>query len=708
MLGIRSRTSQGSGGLISLKMPGSREVIVTMAHVGIEPEQIDRAVNDPEVQAAAEALRAKHAGKKIIVGLDVCQRLSGGALKLAAFEKLLTDYTNAMGSAVLVQRSIRNGSNPDDEATTSADLTKIVASINARYAVEGGGNGGNGGGGGAGGLLVDYEEVARMPPLKARVALWLASDVFLLTPIREGLNLMPLEYIYARQHLGSAGVVVASEFSTVSALLSGALKVNPFYALHVADTLDKALCMPAKECNNRRLRDMTFISTHPSSKWTKGILADLVMLKKQIKIDAAKDSLEDMLALARGGVEPLPVALNLDYISQCYDRARGAGLSTVGTRVFIFDYGGTLLHKEKQDVYIKQTLSAISGRRPTDAVMRAVRRLSDDPHNAVMVVTGLTKLKLNGIFSDMENVTLATSNGLVYSWGRNMLTAEEWEAQQAARAAWEDRALGEAVAGFEMDLATHAAPVAPGSKPARRQSSANVVRQWVAAGTSAGVVAEEVSISESGRMALITADEEELRGGRRWACLDYDINWLAVRAIALPIITRFTFRTNGTCMTPRIPGIGWSYFGADPDWSEKQAAQLAMELEASLANFDVKVVSHIQGSIEVVPSQLNKGVLVRHFLRRLITKRATRLPIFACVIGDEVSDDIMFDALFDVVSETGCPARLTDLRTFTVCVGRRETPADFYVNDVTDVEHLLTKLADSPTTQPEPGLRVAT
>ena len=100
--------------------------------------------------------------------------------------------------------------------------------------------------------------------------------------------------------------------------------------------------------------------------------------------------------------------------------------------------------------------------------------------------------------------------------------------------------------------------------------------------------------------------------------------------------------------------------------------------------------------------------MVRHFLRRLISKRARRLPIFACVIGDEASDDIMFDALFDVIGENACPARLTDLRTFTVCVGRRETPADFYVNDVTDVEHLLAKLADSPTTQPGPGPRVAT
>jgi len=63
--------------------------------------------------------------------------------------------------------------------------------------------------------------------------------------------------------------------------------------------------------------------------------------------------------------------------------------------VFIFDYGGTLLHKEKYDIYIKrQTLSAIAGRKPSDEIMHAIERLSNDPHNVVVVITGLTKQKL--------------------------------------------------------------------------------------------------------------------------------------------------------------------------------------------------------------------------------------------------------------------------------------------------------------------------
>lgn len=82
--------------------------------------------------------------------------------------------------------------------------------------------------------------------------------------------------------------------------------------------------------------------------------------------------------------------------------------------------------------------------------------------------------------------------------------------------------------------------------------------------------------------------------GRQWLVLhdpsSSPIDWDAISAIAVPIITKFTFRTNGTCQTPRYPGIGWSYFGADPDWGGKQAAQLTVELEAALANHDVKVM----------------------------------------------------------------------------------------------------------------------
>jgi trehalose 6-phosphate synthase/phosphatase len=269
-------------------------------------------VADPEVQRRVAELKAKYAGKKIIAGIDMCQRLSGGSLKLAAFDKLLCDYSNAMGSVVLVQKSLRPGSNSIEEATTSDDLTKMVHDINARYSRAGGE-----------GVLVDYEEVtSHRMMLKDRVVLYLAADVFLLTCIREGLNLNPLEYIYTRKDLEHAGVVVASEFSTCSSILSGSLKINPFYALQVADTLDKALCMTSRECFNRRMRDITFVSTHPSSSWTKQILSDLNFMHKQRReLKAGNGAGKGLLGVAAEAAR-MPKAANVETISACYALAR--------------------------------------------------------------------------------------------------------------------------------------------------------------------------------------------------------------------------------------------------------------------------------------------------------------------------------------------------------------------------------------------------
>jgi trehalose-6-phosphatase len=261
--------------------------------------------------------------------------------------------------------------------------------------------------------------------------------------------------------------------------------------------------------------------------------------------------------------------------------------------------------------------------------MSALKVLSEDPNNAVMVVTGLTKMKLGDTFKDFPNLTIVTSNGLVYSWGENMK-------EDAI-----DEALREPDAG-------------------------------------------------AGVMEGIGADST----GRQWGCLDFNIDWQAVRAIANPIITKFTYRTNGTCQSPRIPGIGWSYFGADPDWGSKQVKLLTIELEAALANFDVKIVSQIQGSIEIVPSALHKGIFVKKFIHRVLEKRGGKFPPFCMIMGDETSDDYMHVALHKHISRAKVSACVGDMKAFTVNVGRRQTPADLYAYNVTDVEELISRLSD--------------
>ena len=335
MLGHASKNLPG--GLLAL-LVDNRHVIVSMSHVSVEPQRIIDAVNDPAVQSMATALRDKHAGKKIVVSVDPCQRLAGGALRLAAMDQFFSDNNSMKSSVVLVQKSLRTGtSRVLDEATTSLELQEMVNQMNRKYAPEGQ-------------VVVDYEECKSLT-MHERVALWLAADVFLLTSIREGLNMMPLEYILSRRGLPFAGVVVASEFSTCSSLLSGSLKINPFYSQHVSDTIDKAICMDARECAHRRQRDIGFVSSRPSALWTKSILQDVEQLRNMDSVTTDNHLTE---------------LFDPSVFLGCYEGAiKNAGICDRLSRLFVLDYGGTLLHKEKFNLHIKQNLSAISGRKPT-------------------------------------------------------------------------------------------------------------------------------------------------------------------------------------------------------------------------------------------------------------------------------------------------------------------------------------------------------
>lgn len=566
MLGIRSNTREG--GMLTLSVQ-DREVVIAMSHVSIEAERIDEVLRDPTTMKLVDEYKAKYGNKKIVLGIDVCQRLSGLALKMSAFEKLIADYhvagtthstsnsikespmrqervlwnTNSLDNTpnvnhpptpserhsnsrdvILIQRSIRQGNRCEDEETTSNDMKKLVHDLNAKYAPYS-----------ASSLLshaqsskssgvctmIDYQEVTGLT-LQQRVALYLIADVFFSTPIREGLNLMPLEYIYSRSNQPRAGVIVASEFSTCSCLLNGSLKVNPFAPHAVADILDKALHMSKKECEYRKQRDLPFVISHPSALWTKQILQELEELRYNVGHGR----------MMKRKVFPAPLRIP-DMVDAYQFAAREKGLSEIGTRVFIFDYGGTLLAKEKFDIYIKQTISAISGRRPPESMLTALKQLSDDPLNIVVVITGLTKAKVINSFVDMPNITLATSHGLVYSWGENLRNA-----------------ISNATTSTYTTSATPVSPTTPSTTP-------------FTTAVSSGAGAAGASVGED---------------GRKWEYLDGNIDWHTVTEIAGPIITKFTNRTNGTCQTPRFPGIGWSFFGADPEWGSKQSQQLHVSI----------------------------------------------------------------------------------------------------------------------------------
>jgi trehalose 6-phosphate synthase/phosphatase len=372
-----------------------RNVVITISHVGIEKENIREALKDPSVAAAAAALRAKHKGKLLIAGVDPCQRLSGIPLKLLAFEQFFNTVADWKDKIVLVQRTHFSTSRLGDQAYSSHEIRELVARITAIHGVD----------------VIDYEESPVPLDLKARLALWLACDILMVTSIRGGLNLYPLEYVFAKgmgnphdnskcasmTRRSKAGVVILSEFSACCCVLNGGLRVNPWNITEVVNALDRAINMSDEERLGRRARDLPYITSQPSSNWTRQVLSILQECIDDEGMDTPGTDFQQ---------------LDIPKIQQAYRDS--------GRRLFLLDYGGTLISRENMSMYMKKDFTAVSGKVPSRGMMEALSKLCADPKNTVFVISGVSQVNLTHVLGHIEGLGLAAEEGALFSWARSI------------------------------------------------------------------------------------------------------------------------------------------------------------------------------------------------------------------------------------------------------------------------------------------------
>ena len=631
------------GGLIGVSFQG-QTVLVSMSNVSIEPRMVDAALMLPSVQTGAEELRHKHQGRTIIGALDMGQRLSGTSLKLLAYERMLQDYPLWKSKVVMVQRLLLPGSRVKDEEVTTREVRFLVQRIQEKFGPE----------------VIDYQELTGSSmAMDQRLALWRATDILMSTPIREGLNHWPMEYIYSHKEPNPPGVVIASEFSAICSILNGALRVNPYDIKMMITTIDKALSMDRQEREGRRYRDIDFVSNSPSDKWVKNVLRDLRDATMHQNNNNSNASESNSQTPTPGGLTPIrkelidSVAgflaresslafcnLNIRALKRAYDSSK--------RRVIITDFNGTIVMKEPPGKYLKREILGTSGNKPPQAVIEALSSLSSDPRNTVYVVSGDSAENVLNALGDIPNLGLAVSNGARYS-------------------------------------------------PPQEAAAGNSRR-------------------------------------RRWFTFDLGVDWDAVKRVALPVLSKYTARSNGSFVKLTSFSIGWSYYSCDPEWGSLQASHLVLELENELKTFDVRFVT-LKGIVEVVPRQLNKGLIVTKVLRDTSKKHGDGVDFCLC-LGDDISDEKMFASVFSFLAEMGdevnrlpgppvmaddgaapnddddndddndkddqmdvtttTPSTTTipdQVYCYAVAVGKKQSHASFYVNGAQDVANALVMLA---------------
>jgi trehalose 6-phosphate synthase/phosphatase len=615
IFGLKYETLEG--GLIGVHYAG-RTVMVTMSNVSIEPQMIGAALVLPAVSAGKQALKDKHAGRHIIGGCDIGQRLSGVSLKLLSFERLLKDYPVWQSKVVMVQRVLLPGSRKDDENQTARELRFLVKRIKDTF----------------GDAVMDYEEISGSSlPMDQRLSLWKASDVLMTTPIREGLNHWPMEYIFAHKEPETPGVVIASEFSAVASILNGALRVNPYDIQMTITTIDKALTMDLHEREGRRYRDIDFVSTSPSDKWTRNVLRDLKDAIQMTSSDSTSTSSANTPNASRHGnpkkdiidstAAYLAQQSNLLFKQLNHDDVHEAYNST-SKRVLVLDFNGTIVIKEPPGKYLKREILGTSGNKPLPEVIDALQKLCADPKNTVYVVSGDSAENVLSAIGNIPGLGLAVSNGAHFS-----------------------------------------TPVLPGQK-------------------------------------------------RQWHVFDLGVDWDAVKRVALPVLSKYTARSNGSFVKLTQFSIGWSYYSCDPEWGSLQSSHLVLELENELRAFDVRFVT-LKGVVEIVPQKLNKGLFVKKVLRDVAQQDREGIDFILCM-GDDISDEKMFTSVYSYVAEIGDednaqpnppvvgedpatvqPIVATQARdpmyTYAVAVGKKPSHASQWVTDGVEVGSLLVTLS---------------
>lgn len=220
-----------------------REVCVDAFPISIDAKAFDAKARHPGVVSKAQEYRNRLGGRKILLGVDRMDYTKGIDIRLRAFQELLRSGRVSADDVVLIQSAVPTRESVDEYAELRASIEEKVGQINGEF-------------GRVGRAAVEY--LRQNVPMDELVALYLAADVMLVTPLRDGMNLIAKEYIAA--HTEERGVLVLSEFTGAAGELTEAVIVNPHDLDGLAAAMEEAIKMDGREARRRQqaLREKVF------------------------------------------------------------------------------------------------------------------------------------------------------------------------------------------------------------------------------------------------------------------------------------------------------------------------------------------------------------------------------------------------------------------------------------------------------------------
>lgn len=247
-IGVRSRFGEVQFGF--------RTVKVGAFPISIDSAELDQKARHRDLRKRAREIRAELGGaRKILLGVDRLDYTKGIDVRLKAFSELLAEGRVDRDDTVLVQLATPSRERVESYRVLRDEIEREVGHINGEY-------------GEVGHPVVQY--LHRPIPRDDLLAFFVAADVMLVTPLRDGMNLVAKEYVACRGDLG--GALVLSEFTGAAAELRQSYLVNPHDLEGVKDGIEQALNQAPEE-GRRRMRAMRRqVLVHDVDRWARAFL----------------------------------------------------------------------------------------------------------------------------------------------------------------------------------------------------------------------------------------------------------------------------------------------------------------------------------------------------------------------------------------------------------------------------------------------------
>jgi len=360
---------------------GDRIVKVDAFPMGIDYARYAGAVDTSAVKDNISSIRREVGDRRIIVSIDRLDYTKGIIQRLEAFDLFLAQNPEYKNKVTMILLAVPSRTSMSDYIELREQLERLVGRINGEHGV-------------IGWAPVWY--LYRAVPFERLIALYKISDVALITPLRDGMNLIAKEFVATRTE--GKGVLILSEMAGAASELGEALIVNANNKAAIIAAIEEALEMPEQEQVERNRLMQKRLCRYDITRWAYDFMSSLTEVKEVQERLSVKKLVEE----SRGAL-----------LSE-FDRGR--------RRLLLLDYDGTL----------RDFVNRPDKAGPDHELVGLLRSVGEDAANELVVISGRDRMTLSRWLGDL-NASLIAEHG---AWinERN----EGWHVVQPLENDWKD------------------------------------------------------------------------------------------------------------------------------------------------------------------------------------------------------------------------------------------------------------------------------